>query len=176
MDTLTAVTIRDAWPTDLDAVTEIYAHYVRTSAVTFELDAPDRQAWSRRFWTIAATGLPFLVAECDGEIAGYGYCSPWKQRAAYRRTVEDSIYVSPHMTGRGVGGSLLEALTDRCAALDVRQVIAVVVDIGNPASIELHRRAGFVEVGRLPAVGHKHDRWWDTVLLQRNLVAERGTA
>src|SRR5919198_5907674 len=108
------LTIRDAWPSDLEAIAQIYAHYVRATTVTFDLDPPDRQAWSRRFWTIAETGLPFLVAESEGAVAGYGYCSPWKQRGAYRCTVEDSVYVTPQMVGRGVGRALLGALTGRC--------------------------------------------------------------
>lgn len=110
------LTIRPAWPTDLDAVAEIYAHYVTTSAATFELTPLDRHGWHRRFRTIAAQGLPFLVAALSGEIAGYAYCTPWKPRPAYRRTVEDSVYVAPWAAGRGVGGALLDELLAICAA------------------------------------------------------------
>lgn len=161
--------IRDAAPGDLDAVTEIYAYYVEQTPATFEITPPNRRDWSQRYWTAAAAGLPFLVAELDGTVAGYAYGARWKPRAAYRRTVEDSVYVAPTATGHGVGGALLTALIKECAAADVRELIAVVVDTGNPASLALHRRHGFRETGRLTAVGFKHGRWWDTVLLQRSL-------
>ncbi|GAB3748614.1 GNAT family N-acetyltransferase [Microlunatus parietis] len=163
------MSVRDAVPSDLDAVTEIYAHYVERTAATFELTPPNRRDWSQRYWTAAAAGLPFLVAELNGTVAGYAHGARWKPRAAYRRTVEDSVYVAPTATGLGVGGALLAALIKACATADVRELIAVVVDTGDPASLTLHRRHGFREIGRLTAVGFKHGRWWDTVLLQRSL-------
>jgi phosphinothricin acetyltransferase len=156
---------------DLAATHKIYAHYVATSVATFELVAPDAGEWARRFDTIADAGLPFVVAELDGRIAGYAYCSPWKTRPAYRQTAEDSIYVAPWAAGRGVGGALLDELLLRSAAAGVREVIAVVADTGNPASVVLHQKRGFTEAGRLRAVGFKHNRWLDTVLLQRSLIA-----
>ena len=163
------VPIRAAWPADLTRVGDIYAHYVATTTATFEVQAPDRQAWSRRFWASAEAGLPFLVAELDGEVAGYALCAPWRSRPAYRRTVESSVYVAPRAVRRGVGTALLEQLLEACSAAGVREVIAVIADTADPASIELHRRHGFVEAGRLRAVGFKHGRWLDTVLLQRSL-------
>ena len=114
-------------------------------------------------------GLPFVSAETDGDIAGYAYCGQWKSRAAYRHTVEDSIYLAPGAVGRGVGGRLLDALLVGCADAGIRQVIAVIVDSDADASLALHRNRGFVDAGRLNAVGYKHGRWLDTVLLQRAL-------
>lgn len=155
---------------DLGAIAEIYTHYVLTSVATFELDPPDRDEWRRRFESIVAAGLPFLVCERDGAVAGYAYCGPWKTRQAYRATVEDSVYVSPAAVGQGCGTELMRDLLDGCAAAGVREVIAVIADFGDPASVELHRRFEFADVGRLVRVGYKHDRYVDTVLLQRSLA------
>lgn len=160
------MTVRPATPDDLRDIAAIYAHYVTDSVATFEIDVPDADEWTRRFTAIAERGLPFLVTERDGAVAGYAYCAPWKQRPAYRATVEDSVYVAPWAVGAGCGVELLTALLERCRSIGVREVIAVIADSGDPASIGLHRRLGFREAGRLVHVGHKHDRWIDTVLLQ----------
>jgi L-amino acid N-acyltransferase YncA len=162
--------VRTASPADLDAVAEVYAHYVATSVATFELDAPDLAEWVRRFDAITAAGLPFLVIERAGALAGYAYCAPWKSRPAYRATVEDSVYVAPWAVGKGCGTELLTALLAACRAARLREVIAVIADTGDPASVELHHRLGFVDAGRLTRVGYKHDRWIDTVLLQCTLA------
>lgn len=154
---------------DLDAIAEIYAHYVRSSVATFELEAPDRDEWRRRFDAITDAGLPFLVTERDGEVAGYACCGPWKTRPAYRATVEDSVYVASQAKRRGCGTELMRDLLDAAGAAGIREVIAVIADTGDPASVELHRRFGFVEAGRLTNVGFKHDRFVDTVILQRTL-------
>lgn len=161
---------RDATPADLPAVAEIYAHYVTGSVATFELQPPDGEEWRRRFGSVTTAGLPFLVAERAGRVAGYAYCAPWKARPAYRQTVEDSIYVAPWAQGRGIGGALLDELLARCAEAGVREVIAVIAESGDPASLQLHRRRGFTDAGRLARVGYKHGRWLDTVLLQRSLA------
>jgi L-amino acid N-acyltransferase YncA len=163
--------VRTAGHGDLAATHEIYAHYVATSVATFELVAPDAGEWARRFDAIAEAGLPFVVAELDGRVAGYAYCSPWKTRPAYRQTAEDSIYVAPWAAGHGLGGALLDELLLRSSAAGVREILAVIADSGDPASLVLHQKRGFTEAGRLRAVGFKHDRWLDTVLLQRSLVA-----
>ena len=161
---------RTAGTADLTTVAQIYAHYVTTSVATFEVDPPDAEEWHRRFTAVDAAGLPFLVAERDGAVAGYAYCAPWKTRPAYRATVEDSVYVAPWAVGRGCGAELLEVLLERCRTAGIREVIAVVADSGDPASFALHRRFGFAEAGRLARVGFKHDRFVDTVLLQRSLA------
>ncbi|MET0475376.1 MAG: N-acetyltransferase family protein [Mycobacterium sp.] len=161
---------RAAAPEDLDAIADIYAHYVRTSVATFEVEPPDRAEWRRRFDAITGADLPFLITERDGVVAGYAYCGPWKTRPAYRSTVEDSVYVAPWAVGRGCGTELMADLLDASAVRGIREVIAVIADTGDPASIALHHRFGFSDAGRLENVGYKHDRFVDTFLLQRSLV------
>jgi phosphinothricin acetyltransferase len=107
----------------------------------------------------------------DGEVAGYGYCAPWKTRPAYRRTVENSVYLAPGAVGLGIGGTLLDTLLLECGRAGVRQVIATIVDTESAAaSLALHRTRGFVDAGRLTAVGYKHGRWLDTLLLQHSIA------
>ena len=165
------LSIRPASPEDLDAVGEIYAHHVRSGVATFELVPPGRSEWLRRFESVRADGLPFLTAILEGAVAGYAYCAPWKSRPAYRQTVEDSIYVAPHAVGRGVGGRLLDSLLAECTRAGIREVIAVIADAEAAATLALHRNRGFIDAGRLTAVGFKHGRWLDTLLLQRSLTS-----
>jgi L-amino acid N-acyltransferase YncA len=162
-------TVQRAVADDLDAIADIYAHHVRTGVATFEIEPPDARKWRRQFDAVLDSGLPFLTAERNGDIAGYAYCVQWKSRPAYRHTVEDSVYLAPDAVGHGVGGRLLDALLAGCTDAGVRQVIAVIVDTNADASLALHRNRGFVEADRLTAVGFKHNRWLDTVLLQRTL-------
>ncbi|AXB48355.1 acetyltransferase [Amycolatopsis albispora] len=166
--------MREATRADLPAIAEIYAHYVRNSVATFELTPPDAVEWERRFDAVVGAGLPFLVAESGGAVAGYAYCVQWKPRPAYRHSVENSIYLAPEAAGQGLGGALLDELLARCAEADIRQVIAVIADTGDPSSAELHRRRGFREVGRLSKVGFKHGRWLDTGLWQKELGSHPG--
>jgi len=170
--------VRPARPDDLPAVAAIYAPYVDGSVITFETVPPDLAAWRGRFDAVAERGLPFLVAEAGGEVMGYAYAGAWKERPAYRHTVENAIYLASGARGLGIGRALLHALLDACSAAGVRQVIAVIADTGDPASVRLHDRCGFREVGRLERVGFKHGRWVDTVLMQRGLNddLERGSA
>lgn len=165
-------TIRPAEVRDLPAIGQIYAHHVTTGVATFETSPPDDAQWRTRFAAVGEHGLPFLTATLDGRVVGYAYCAPWKTRPAYRHTVETSIYLAPDAVGRGVGGRLLDALLAQCAAVGVREVIAVVVDADAEASLGLHHSRGFVDAGRLRNVGFKHGRWLDTVLLQRSLAAD----
>jgi L-amino acid N-acyltransferase YncA len=162
------VAIRPVEPRDLAAVAGIYARYVETSTATFELEPPTVAEWHARLEAISWCGLPFLVAETAGGIAGYAYCSPWRTRPAYRRTVEDSVYVDAGTTGRGIGRALLGELLTACADAGVREIIAVVTE-GHAGSLALHQRHGFTIAGRLTRVGHKHGQWLDTLLLQRSL-------
>lgn len=164
------VVIRSAWPQDLPAVARIYAHYVGSSVSTFHESAPTISDWHTTFWQVAERGLPFLVAEIEGEIVGYAYCSPWRSRPAYRYTVEDSVYVMPQVAGRGVGRQLLDELLQHCRQCGVRQVIAVIVDTPDPASAALHKRCGFARAGQLSQVGFKQGQWLNTVLMQRSLT------
>lgn len=164
------VAIRPAVTDDLDAIAGIYSHHVLTGVATFELAPPDSDEWKRRFDAVAEGELPFVTATVDGKVVGYGYCAPWKTRPAYHHTVEDSVYLAPGATGLGIGGRLLDALLSACAKAGMRQVIAVIVDADGAASLALHRNRGFVDAGRLTAVGFKHGRWLDTLLLQRSLT------
>jgi L-amino acid N-acyltransferase YncA len=163
------IVIRRTVAGDLEDIDRIYAHHVQTGVATFELTAPDAAEWHRRLDAVTVAGLPFLTATRYGRVAGYAYCAPWKTRPAYRHTVEDSVYVAPDAIGCGIGGRLLDALLNDCTRAGVREVIAVIVDADGAASLALHRNRGFVDAGRLTAVGFKHGRWLDTVLLQRSL-------
>jgi phosphinothricin acetyltransferase len=143
---------------------------VATGAATFELVRPTVEEMARRHAEITEAGYPFfVVASPAQEVVGYAYASAYRARPAYRFTVEDSIYLSPAAAGRGLGGRLLAALIDACTARGDRQMIAVIGGADNAASIAVHARAGFVEAGRLSAVGRKFERWVDTVLMQRPL-------
>jgi L-amino acid N-acyltransferase YncA len=158
---------------DLGPVAEIFAHYVTRSVVTFETEPPTVADWRARLDTLVGNGLPFLVARTGGEVAGYGYVSSWRPKPAYQHTVEDTVYLAPGATGRGLGRRLLAELLARAGQAGARQMVAVIADAGadSEASIALHRALGFVHAGRLTAVGHKHGRWIDTVLMQRGLAS-----
>ncbi len=163
--------IRPAAPVDLGAVAAIFSHYVTTSVITFEVTPPTAVDWRHTRDDLTARGLPFLVCECDGEVAGYAYAAPWRAKPAYRHTVESTIYLAPDRTGWGLGRQLLRALQRHCALAGVEQMIAVIADTGNPASIALHRACGFTDAGRLRNVGRKHGRLIDTLLMQHDLTA-----
>jgi L-amino acid N-acyltransferase YncA len=167
--------VRPAAPEDLPAIQAIYAPAVGRGLASFEEEPPTVEEMSRRFYEVVARGLPYLVAELGGAVAGYGYCTLYRARSAYRFAVEDSIYVRHDMHGRGVGRTLLEALVGRCEALGYRQLIAVIGDSGNAASIGLHASLGFVRVGTIRSAGYKLGRWVDSVLMQRPLGAGDGT-
>lgn len=165
------VTIRDCRDDDLPAVTAIYARQVRDGTGSFEITPPDRAAMERRRGEVIATGLPYLVAEARGEVVGFAYAQPHKPRAAYLHTVESSVYVTESGRRSGVGRRLMEELIRRCERADKRQMVAVVGDSENAASIALHEAVGFRRVGRFENVGFKHGRWLDIVLMQRSLGA-----
>jgi L-amino acid N-acyltransferase YncA len=167
----TQLVVRPAGAADLERVAAIFAYYVTSSVVTFEEDPPPVSTWEQRLADTAARGLPFLVAEAGGTVCGYAYASPWRPKPAYRHTVEDTVYLAPGHTGRGIGSALLENLLARCGKSGARQMIAVIADSGSDASAALHTRFGFTHVGRLTGVGYKHGRWVDTVLMQRDLVS-----
>jgi L-amino acid N-acyltransferase YncA len=161
--------IRDAAPADIPSIRAIYAYYVSNSCASFEEEAPSVAEMERRLATTQERGLPYLVAETDGEILGYTYAGPFRTRSAYRYTIEDSIYVAPAVVGRGVGVALLRALVERCTDLGYRQMIGIIGDSANQASIALHRKAGFRQEGVLRGVGLKFGRWIDVVIMHRPL-------
>lgn len=166
-----ALLVRNACDDDLRALTEIYAHHVLHGLASFELDPPETVEMARRQTHVISLGLPYLVAELGGRIAGYAYAAPYRARPAYRFTVEDSVYIHPARVGNGVGSALLAALLAACEQSGCRQMIAVIGDSENRSSIRLHEKFGFERVGLLPAVGWKFGRWVDSVLMQRALGA-----
>jgi phosphinothricin acetyltransferase len=161
--------IRLAAPRDLEAIAAIYAHHVRHGTSSFELEPPDEAEIDRRRREVLARGLPYLAAEVEGRVAGFAYAGLYRPRRAYRYTVEDSIYLHPDFVRRGIGRALLGRVIEECAGLGYRQMIAVIGDSANAASIGLHESLGFRTVGVLQAVGYKFDRWVDSVLMQRAL-------
>jgi L-amino acid N-acyltransferase YncA len=163
------VILRDAADADFARIAEIYGHHVRTGFGTFDETAPDAAEIRERFGQIARRGLPYLVAAGNGIILGYAYAAPYRPRSAYRFTVEDSIYVAPEAQRRGIATALLEAVIARCAAAGMRQLVAVIGDSDNAASIGLHAKLGFRRVGVLRDVGFKAGRSVDTVIMQRAL-------
>ncbi len=163
--------IRPATQADIAAITAIYAHHVTHGSASFELEPPDNQEMQQRWRAIVSADLPYLVIETADGIAGYAYAGPYRPRAAYRDTVEDSIYLRPDCIGRGYGRALLAALIEACEAIGLRQMIAVVGDSATLGSIRLHEALGFRLVGVLRDVGFKHGAWRDSVLLQRALGA-----
>ena len=163
------VVIRDSRDEDLAAITRIYAHWVAHGFGSFELAPPDDAEMARRRVSLLAAGYPYFVAECGGAVIGYAYAGPYRPRPAYRFSCENSIYVSPHAARKGAGRALLSALIGRCEAQGFRLMIAVIGDSGNAASIGLHAAMGFAPAGLLPAIGWKHGRWVDTVLMTRAL-------
>ena len=166
-----AVSLRPVAAGDLAAIAGIYGHHVRPGTASFETDVPDEAEMRRRCQALTGQGYPYLVAEGEGGVLGYAYVSAYRPRAAYRDTVENSIYLRADCTGRGIGSRLLGGLIAACERLRYRQMIAVIGGQTNLASIRLHERHGFEHVGVLRAVGYKHGLWLDTVLLQRSLGA-----
>jgi phosphinothricin acetyltransferase len=165
----TAVFVRDAREADMAAVQEIYAHHVLHGLASFEDAPPTRAEMIGRREAVLKQGLPYLVAEMDARVVGYSYASSYRPRPAYRHTIEDSVYVRDGLAGHGVGRALLGQLIERCECGPWRQMLAVIGDSANAASIGLHRAHGFRIAGRLDAVGFKFGRWVDSVLMQRPL-------
>ena len=161
--------IRPATLTDIPAITRIYAHAVATGTASSELAPPDEAEMTRRMQGLLAGEFPYLAAEVDGVLAGYAYASLYRTRPAYRFTVENSVYVAPEMHRRGIGKVLLEALIEACTARGFRQMIAVIGDSNQAASIGVHRACGFEPAGNLKNIGYKFGRWLDTPLMQRAL-------
>ena len=161
--------IRPAKPSDIPAITRIYAHAVEHGTASFELTPPDEAEMARRMDKLLGGDFPYLVAELGDRIAGYAYAALYRERPAYRKTVEDSVYIAPDMHRRGVGLALLNALVEAATQRGFRQMIAVIGDSVQAGSIALHEAAGFHHVGKLENVGFKHGRWLDTVLMQKAL-------
>ena len=162
-------TLRAATISDLPAITRIYAHAVKHGTASFEIEPPDEAEMTRRYWSLMDGGYPYLVAELDGAVAGYAYAGPYRTRLAYHWSVEDSIYIDPAAQRRGLGRILLDRLIEESTARGFRQMIAVIGDSAQVASIKLHRAADFRLVGSIENVGYKFGRWLDSVIMQRAL-------
>lgn len=170
--TVPTATVRPVRRADLTAVAGIYRHYVLHSVATFDETPRSLAEWEVKSGDLAARGLPFLVAEEAAQVVGFAYAGPWRPKPAYRHTVEDTVYLAPSATGRGLGAALLGAVIDGSTQAGVRRMIAVIADPGSEASAALHRRFGFTDAGRLTAVGYKLGRWVDTLLMQRPLTEQ----
>lgn len=163
-------TIREAQESDLTQMVEIYNYYIQNSVVTFDMDEMKLADWKTKYEWVKSLGLPFLVAEsAGGQVLGFAYVAPWRQKAAFKRTVEDSIYLRPAAIGKRVGTKLLEELLTRAKAAGVKEVVAVISDQGAESSIALHEHFGFKRQGHLAKVGFKFGRWLGTILMQRSL-------
>jgi L-amino acid N-acyltransferase YncA len=173
---MTALTIRDCRAEDIPAIAAIYGHWVATGLASFELEPPGAAEMAQRREAILANGFPYIVAEGEGgRVLGYAYVSHWRTRPAYRFACENSVYVAKDANRGGVGRALMDALMARCTARGLRLMVAVIGDSGNAPSIGLHKACGFDMVGVLPAVGWKHGRWVDSVLMTRALGEGAGT-
>lgn len=162
--------LRDVKEADATAITAIYAHHVLHGTASYDIEPPPMSFHLEKIRRISAAGWPFLIAELQGEVVGYAYVTQFRDRAAYRFTAEDSIYVRAAEMGRGIGKALLKELVVRSEAHGFRTIIAVIGG-AEPASISLHARFGFREVGRLRSVGFKLGRWLDSVYMQLELEA-----
>jgi L-amino acid N-acyltransferase YncA len=165
-----SVNLRAAEATDCYAIMEIYNFYIENSVVTFDEQRMDLSAWEQKLEYLNKLKLPFIVAASDqGEILGFAYVAPWRQKSAYRTTVEDSIYLRPAATGKRIGTKLLEELLIQAKAAGVKEVVAVISDSGAESSVRLHQQFGFTRQGHLGKVGYKFDRWLGTILMQKSL-------
>lgn len=162
--------IRPARHEDLEAIQLIYAEHVQHGRASFEEVPPTLSEMQSRFAAIIGAGLPWLVAEADGHVLGYAYAGPYRARSAYRFTLEHSVYVDTNAVGHGTGYRLLEALIQISRDLGYLQMLAVIGDSGNTASIALHLKSGFRHVGTFENVGLKFGEWLDTVLMQLDLT------
>ena len=167
-------TIRAATEEDLPHTLALYRHWVRNSVVTFDETPPSLRTYRSRFRHYQKHGFPYLVAESPGgEILGFAMVQPFRQKSAFRKTVESSIYLGPATRNKGLGTALLSALIDACENAGIREMIAVIADQGAEASLALHEKFGFVETGRMQKVGYKFERWVGIILMQKSLRGKK---
>jgi phosphinothricin acetyltransferase len=163
------VSIRTAIAADIPAITRIYAHAVDYGTASFELEPPDVAEMARRQQALLARNFPYIVAELAGAVVGYAYAGPYRDRRAYDWSVEDSLYIAPELHRKGIGRLLLTRLIVESQARGFRQMIGVIGDSANTASVAVHAAVGFRLIGNFQSIGFKHGRWLDTVLMQRAL-------
>ncbi|HMA98910.1 MAG TPA: GNAT family N-acetyltransferase [Wenzhouxiangella sp.] len=164
--------VRLAREDDAPGIVEIYNHYVEHSTATFEEQLLNFEQMQSRMAAVVRSGLPWLVAERDAKVQGYAYAAPWRERTAYRHSVEVTAYVHPNQAREGMGSGLYTALVERLACTDIHSLIGVVT-LPNPASAAFHERMGFVQVAHLKEVGYKFGRWLDVGYFQRLLANNR---
>ena len=165
--------IRPANTADVPPIHTIYHHYVHQSIASWELVPPSPAEIQSRMNALKQQGYPYLVAEVKGVVLGYAYASPFRAREGYRYTVENSVYVHPEHQRCGLGSGLLTHLIEACADCGYHQMVAVIGDATNTATIRLHQKLGFVLIGTLSNIGFKHGRWLDCLLMQRSLAIHR---
>ena len=161
--------IRFSADSDIAAIAAIYGHSVTTGTASWEYEPPNVDDMAKRRHAILANGFPYFVATLDERVVGYAYASSYRARVGYRFVVEDSVYVADDAQGRGIGKMLLNALISECEKSGFRQMIAVIGDSENAASIVLHERCGFQPAGRFKGIGYKFGRWLDSVQMVRRL-------
>jgi phosphinothricin acetyltransferase len=164
------IELRLATSEDIKEITEIYNYYVVNSVVTFDIEKSTEVTWQEKLDYLNGLGLPFIVAQsASGNVLGFAYVAPWRAKAAYRRTVENTIYLRPAAIGKRLGTRLLADLIERSKAAGVKEIVAVISDKGADTSIALHEAFGFKKQGHLAKVGFKFNRWLGTILLQKSL-------
>ncbi|MEN9714004.1 MAG: hypothetical protein RLZZ164_668 [Actinomycetota bacterium] len=164
------ITFRAAKAADMQAVTDIYNFYIANTVITFDIDPHAVSDWQEKLAHLDAEGLPFIVAVTDpDEVIGFAYAGPWRTKAAYARTAEDTLYLREDFTGKGIGSKLLHELIERSKAAGLRELVAVIADQDVETSIALHEKFGFKRVGHLEGVGFKFDRWLGVVMMQKSL-------
>lgn len=167
-----SIIVRPAAAGDMARVQAIYAHHVLHGTASFEEIPPDLAEMQRRRDAVLAAGLPYLVAEKDDAVIGYAYAGVYRTRTAYRHTAEDSVYLAQDAAGQGAGRALLGQIIAQSAVAGYRELVAIIGDSGNTASIGLHRALGFRDVGTLRNVGLKFGRWLDTVIMQHTITRD----
>ena len=166
---MSKVLIRPSTDADVQTLAGFYFASVQTETASWEYEPPSVEEFARRREAILAQGFPYLTAELDDHVVGYAYASPYRTRTGYRFTVEDSVYIDPALKGKGIGKALLNALIQECETRGYKQMIAVIGDSANVASIRLHESCGFETAGVFRNVGFKFERWLDSVQMQRSL-------
>jgi phosphinothricin acetyltransferase len=161
--------IRKFTPQDIKEVIEIYNYYVLTSASTFDKETPSHKEMHAKFSALLDQKMPILIAEKDKKVIGYAYTTPYRQRWGYRYSVEDSIFIDKDYIGQGVGEILLTELIKEATNLGYKQMIAIIGDSSNKASVSLHKKLGFNIIGQMPRIGRKFNRWLDNIIMQKSL-------
>jgi phosphinothricin acetyltransferase len=165
-----SVTIRSASKDDCAEICDIYNFYIQSSVITFDEQPMDPSSWREKFEQIQSLNLPFIVATAEsGQLLGFAYLAPWRQKSAYRRTVENTIYLKPGFIGQGLGPRLLSELLRLGKDAGIKEVVAVISDSEADTSIQMHKKFGFKKVGQLPRVGNKFNRWLGVILMQKSL-------